>query len=29
GIYMVKKLTDNISYEYKDGKNILSIIKNL
>ena len=29
GIYMVKKLTDKISYEYKDGKNILSIIKNL
>ena len=29
GIYMVKKLTDNITYEYKDGKNILSIVKNL
>lgn len=29
GIYMVKKSMDNIKYEYKDGKNILSIQKNL
>lgn len=29
GIFMVKKTMDNISYEYKDGKNILSITKNL
>ena len=29
GIYMVKKTMDGITYEYKDGKNILSIKKNL
>ncbi|MBQ3449138.1 MAG: ATP-binding protein [Synergistaceae bacterium] len=29
GIYMVKKSMDNIEYEYKDGKNILKIQKNL
>ena len=29
GIYMVKKSMDGISYEYKDGKNILSIMKKL
>ena len=29
GIYMVKKSMDEIAYEYKDGKNILSIKKNL
>ncbi len=29
GIYMVKKSMDNISYEYKDGRNILTIKKNL
>ena len=29
GIYMVKKSMDNISYEYKDGKNILTIKKYL
>ncbi len=29
GIYMVKKSMDDISYEYKDGQNILSIKKNL
>lgn len=29
GIYMVKKSMDEIVYEYKDGKNILSIKKNL
>ena len=27
GIYMVKKTMDDISYEYKDGKNILRIKK--
>lgn len=27
GIYMTKMLTDDIDYEYKDGKNILTIIK--
>ena len=29
GIYMVKKTMDDISYEYKDGQNILSVKKNL
>ena len=29
GIYMVKKSMDEITYEYKDGKNILSIKKKL
>ena len=29
GIYMVKQSMDNISYEYRDGKNILTIQKNL
>ena len=29
GIYMVKKTMDDISYEYKDGRNILKIKKNL
>ena len=28
GIFMVKKSVDDISYEYKDGNNILTIIKN-
>lgn len=28
GIFMTKKLTDNIRYEYKDGKNILITEKN-
>lgn len=27
GIYMVKNLVDEISYEYRDGKNILTIQK--
>ena len=27
GIYMVKKSMNEVSYEYKDGKNILSIVK--
>lgn len=29
GIYMVKKTMDAISYEYKDGKNILTLQKRL
>lgn len=29
GIFMVKKSMDNVNYEYKDGKNILTIAKNL
>lgn len=29
GIYMVKKTMDDVSYEYKDGKNILKIRKNI
>ena len=29
GIFMVKKTMDDIAYEYKDGKNILTIRKNL
>ena len=29
GIYMVKKSMDDISYEYKDGQNILRIKKNM
>ena len=29
GIFMVKKTMDEISYEYKDGKNILHIKKNM
>ena len=29
GIFMVKKSMDEITYEYKDGKNILKIKKNL
>ena len=28
GIFMVKKLADSISYEYKNKKNILTIVKN-
>ena len=28
GIYMVKKSMDDVSYEYKDSKNILTIKKN-
>ena len=27
GIFMVRRLTDEISYEYADGKNILRIKK--
>lgn len=29
GIYMVKKSMDGVSYEYKDGQNILTITKNM
>ena len=29
GIYLVKKSMDDVSYEYKDGKNILKIRKNI
>ena len=29
GIYMVKKTMDEITYEYKDGQNILKIKKNI
>ena len=29
GIYMVKKSMDDVRYEYKDGKNILTIVKGL
>lgn len=29
GIYMVKKSMDGISYEYKDGQNILRVTKNI
>ena len=29
GIFMVKKSMDNVKYEYKDGKNILTIKKHL
>ncbi len=29
GIFMVKKMMDEISYEYRDEKNILTIVKNL
>lgn len=29
GIYMVKKSMDNMYYEYKDGKNVLTIQKHL
>ena len=29
GIFMVKKTMDDITYEYKDGQNILKIKKNI
>ena len=29
GIFLTKKLMDNVSYEYRDGKNILTLKKNL
>lgn len=28
GIFLVKKLTDDVSYRYEDGQNILTVIKN-
>jgi len=29
GIFMTKKMMDEMAYEYKDGQNILTLIKNL
>ena len=29
GIFMVKNTMDDMKYEYKDGKNVLTLIKNL
>jgi anti-sigma regulatory factor (Ser/Thr protein kinase) len=29
GILMVRKTMDDVSYEYKDGQNILTVIKNI
>ena len=29
GIFMVKKSMDSVEYEYKDGSNILTLVKNL
>ena len=29
GIFLVKETMDDVSYEYKDGKNILTVLKNL
>ena len=29
GVYLVKKTMDDVTYEYKDGKNILKIKKNI
>lgn len=29
GIYMVKKSMDHVSYEYKDGQNVLRILKTM
>jgi anti-sigma regulatory factor (Ser/Thr protein kinase) len=29
GIFMVKKMMDNVSYAYENGKNTLTILKNL
>ena len=29
GIFMVKKTMDDVTYEYKDGKNILTLKKNM
>ena len=29
GIYLVKQIMDDIRYEYSDGKNVLTLIKNL
>lgn len=29
GIYLIKNMVDNISYDYSDGQNILTLTKNL
>ena len=29
GIYMTKKVMDSVKYEYRDGKNVLTLRKNL
>ena len=29
GIYMVKKSMDEMDYEYKDGRNVLTIMKRI
>jgi anti-sigma regulatory factor (Ser/Thr protein kinase) len=29
GILLVKETMDEVTYEYKDGKNVLTILKNL
>lgn len=29
GVYVVKKMMDDVEYEYKDGKNIFTIVKHL
>ena len=29
GIYMVKKSMDDVQYQYQDGQNVLTIVKNL
>ena len=29
GIFMTKKMMDDVAYEYKDGRNILTLKKNL
>ena len=29
GIFMVKKMMDDVSYAYEDGKNTLTILKRL
>lgn len=29
GIYIVKKTMDSVRYEYKDGRNVLTLVKNI
>ena len=29
GIFLVKKTMDSVTYEYKDGQNILTVVKNV
>lgn len=29
GVYMTKKTVDDMRYEYRDGKNVLTITKNI